>query len=205
MGNEALIDLDYTNTNNIYALKSDDIVTVYLGIRNENLKVMAQKLGLQDVSMIPDKLSDESANYLDLFNITDAQLEYLSTTYGDLIMDNIPDDHYSKQTDATIEKNGTSYTTTSYRLDLSGEEVKQLLLMVLGTAKTDDTTLNLISSKALTLGMTEEKASRENIVHYIDDMMTIANDKEFDDVSFVVYNYKGKNIATEIIVKNQQK
>ena len=51
-----LFNIEYANSNNIYALKSDEIVTAFVGIRNENLKVLAQKLGISDTTKIPDSI-----------------------------------------------------------------------------------------------------------------------------------------------------
>ena len=69
--NQSLFTLEYANSNNIYALKSDEIVTAFLGIENENLKVLAQKLGIYDTSVIPDSIN--FANINEILNITDEE------------------------------------------------------------------------------------------------------------------------------------
>lgn len=205
MGNEALINLDLVKSEKIFALKSDEIVTMYLGLRNENLKVLAQKLGVTDTSLMPDEITLEETDYSELFNLSEQELQHIKDTYGNIILGSIPETNYSKQTSAVIEKNGSSYTTTSYRLDLSGQELKEIEVRILEELKTDSITLNLIASKAKLLGVKEDQIDVEKIANYIDDLITQMDSVTFDDVSFVVYNYKGKNIATEMIVKNVQK
>ena len=70
-----LLNLDYTNSEDIYALKSDEIVTVYLGIRNENLNVLLQKLGISATVTLPDKITP--VNYAELFKLSDEEKEVI--------------------------------------------------------------------------------------------------------------------------------
>ena len=64
--NENLFSLEYVNSNNIYALKSDEIVTAFLGVENSNLKVLAQKLGIIDTKTIPDEIKHKRFDKLKL-------------------------------------------------------------------------------------------------------------------------------------------
>ena len=201
--NATIFNLDYANTDNIYALKSDEIVTVYLGVRNENLKVLLQKLGIEDTSSIPDTITP--INYAELLKISDEELEHINDTYTQVILNNISDDSYSKQTEAVIEKDGVTYNTTSYRLDLSATQISDILANVLNTLKTDSITLNMIVTKAKSLELSEEYTTIEGINNVIDDMLEELQEIEFTDTSFVVYAYKGETIATEILFKNTQK
>jgi len=201
--NATIFNLDYANTDDIYALKSDEIVTVYLGVRNENLKVLFQKLGVTDTSSIPDTITP--INYAELLKISEEEKEHIKQTYTDIIINSISEDSYSKQTEAVIEKDGVSYNTTSYRLDLTGIQISDILVNILNTLKTDSITLNLITTKAKTIGLTEEYTTVDGINDIIDSMITELQETEFTDTSFVVYSYKGQNIATEILIKNTQK
>lgn len=201
--NATIFNLDYNNTDNIYALKSDEIVTVYLGIRNENLQVLLQKLGITNTSSLPNRI--EKINYAELFKFTNEELEHINKTYTNVIVENISEDSYSRQTDAVLQKDGVSYNTTSYRLDLTGIQISEVLVNILNTLKTDSITLNLITTKAKTLGLSEEYTTIDSINGKIDEMISKVQETEFSDISFVVYNYKGETISTEIIVKNEQK
>ena len=48
--NSNIFSLEYANGNNIYALKSDEIVTAFIGIRNEDVDILAEKLGYPEGS-----------------------------------------------------------------------------------------------------------------------------------------------------------
>jgi len=202
-GNTKLLNVEYVNDDDIYALKSDEIVTVYLGVRNENLKVLFQKLGLTDVSGIPDEITP--IDFEEILEISEEEKEHIKQTYTDIIINNISDDSYSKQTGAVIEKDGISYDTTSYRLDLAGSQIMDLLVNVLSTLQTDSITLNLLATKAKLISEENEDITIEDINSMIDDILEDVQEIEFPDISFVVYSYKGDTIATEILIKNEQK
>ena len=44
--NNDIFNVEYANKDKIYALRSNEIVTAFIGIENSNLKVLAQKLGI---------------------------------------------------------------------------------------------------------------------------------------------------------------
>ena len=198
-----LFDVDYVKNDNLYALKSEEIVTAYLGVRNENLKVLFQKLGVQDTSSIPDEIT--ANNYSEILKFSKVDLEHLKETYTNVIANNITSESYSRQTSAVVEIDGASYNTTSYRLDLSSEQIVSILEDVLNTLKTDSITLNLIIEKAKLLGLTDEEITIEDLTSAIDEAISELEQEEFQDISFVVYNYKGETIQAEMIVRNQGK
>lgn len=200
--NATMFNLDYANQDDIYALKSDEIVTMYLGVKNENLNVLLQKLGMDFFSGIPDKI--EPIDYKEMFNISEEERLHIQQTYIAAIINNISKDCYSKQTEAIIENNGVSYNTTSYRLDLTGTQISDILVNLLNTLKTDSITLNLIATKAKLLEL-EEYTTVDEINSAIDDSIQEIQMEEFTDTSFVVYSYKGETIATEILFRNEQK
>ena len=201
----SLFDIKYVQDDDVYALKSDEIVSAYIGVRNKNLKVLAQKLlgsGV-DTSAIPDSI--EAASYADLLSLSEEEKTNILNTYATVIKDSINQNNYSKQTEAVIEKDGVQYKTTSYRVDLSQAEVSSIIVKVLETLKTDNMTLNIISTKMQEMGIAEDEASITNITDQIDSLIDDVTETEFTDTAFVVYAYKGQAIATEVILRNTAK
>lgn len=200
--NTDIFKLEYVQDDNIYALKSDEIVTAYLGVKNENLKVLFQKLGMTDVENIPNEI--ENIDYMELFKFSEEEIENLKETYTPVIENSIIDESYSKQTEAVIQKDGVSYNTTAYRLDLTGEQVSEILVNILNTLKQDSRTLNLIATKANTIS--NEDITIEDINNGIDYILEEIQETEIeDDIAIVVYNYQGETIATELLIKNVSK
>lgn len=204
--NQNLFNLEYANSNNIYALKSDEIVTAFIGVRNENLKVLAQKLGMQDNSNIPDSITP--IDYEDLLNISEEEKQHISDTYLPVIVNNIEKSKYSKQSNIPITKEGVEYNTTAYRLDLTSEDIANISVKLLETLKQDSITLNFIATKAKILNLPEEYTQVNNLTKQIDEQIKKIEDSEKspeNGVSIVVYEEKGQTVLTEIIIKNNVK
>lgn len=202
-----LIDMSYAKSNDIIAIQWEEIVKKYfIGIKNENIKDFAKRLGVQDTSMIPNKL--ESIDYLDLINITDEEKAHILETYLNVISSNIPNQNYTKQKDLVVVKNAVTYNTTAYRLDLSAEEIRNIVVKVLETLKQDSITLNLISTKAKILNLGKEYTEINNLVKEIDKIIKDINSENVDTskgLSITIYEYKGKVLQTEILLKNDAK
>ena len=204
--NQNLFNLEYANSNNIYALKSDEIVTAFIGVRNENLKVLAQKLGMQDNLNIPDSITP--IDYEELLNISEEEKQHISDTYLPVIVNNIEKSKYSKQSNIPITKEGVEYNTTAYRLDLTSEDIANISVKLLETLKQDSITLNFIATKAKILNLPEEYTQVNNLTKQIDEQIKKIEDSEKspeNGVSIVVYEEKGQTVLTEIIVKNNVK
>lgn len=209
-GTQEIFRLDSAKTKDVYALKSDEIVqNAYLGLKNENLKVFLQKIGMQSqaTQMLPDQLEDININE-DLLKISDQEMQHIQETYSTIIVNATKESNYSKQNNVTITLDGQSYNCNSYRLDLTGEEVKSIINQILTELQQDSITLNLISTKAKTLGLSEELTEISTITKAIQNIKSeLIGDLKFFDagLSIVVYESDGKTIALESIIRNQQK
>jgi len=200
--NTDIFKLEYVQDDNIYALKSDEIVTAYLGVKNENLKVLFQKLGVTDVENIPNEI--ENINYMELLKFSKEEIVNLKATYTPVIENSIKSESYSKQTEAVIQKDGVSYTTTAYRLDLTGTQISEILVNILNALKEDSRTLDLIATKLNTIS--NENITIEDVNNGIDYIIEKIQETEImNDIAIVVYNYKGETIATELLIKNVSK
>lgn len=208
-GTQDLFELNAARTNNIYALKSDEIVSnAYVGARNENLKVFAQKLGIESelTQIMPDKLENANVS-TDIFAISEQELKHIQDTYTEVITKMIKEDNFSKENNVTIRVASQEYNCNSYRLDLSGEEVKNIVLEILTQLKQDSITLNFISTKAKILGLSEDYTNINKLTTTIQNYINNINkSKLFENgLSIVVYESDGKAVSTEVILKNEVK
>lgn len=205
--NNNLLDISYAKSNNIIALKWEEIVKKYfIGIENENIQDFVKRLGVQNADMIPNKIED--IDYLDLITITEEEKAHIFETYSNVIINNIPKQNYTKQKDSAILKDGITYNTTAYRLDLTQEEIRNIEVKVLQTLKEDSITLNLIATKAKVLGLGEDYTKVNNLVKQIDEVINNINSTKIDaskGLSIVFYEYQGKVLQTEIMLKNYMK
>lgn len=204
--NQKIFTLEYANSNNIYALKSDEIVTAFIGIENENLKVLAQKFGITDTTNIPDSI--DTTNLRDKIVISDEEKAHITNTYSAVLMQSIPKDAFTKEKDLSAMKKDIAYITTAYRLTLNAQELKQIEIALLETLKQDSITLNLIATNAKALGLDEDYTHVNSITNIIDELITeINNEEDISDagISIMIYVDKGQVVLTEIIARNEIK
>lgn len=204
--NQNLFTLEYANSNNIYALKSDEIVTAFLGIENDNLKILAQKLGIQDTLFIPNSLNRVKIS--EVLNLTDEEKAHITETYINVLIQNINKDNFSKEPNIAVNKENVTYNATGYRLNLNLKELKQIGIALLQTLKEDSITLNIITTKAKLLGLDEKYTQINNLTNEIEKQIkTISNSNTAleNGLSIVVYVDKQEVVLTEIIFSNEIK
>ena len=199
-------DITYARSNDILAIKWEEVVQKYfVGIKNENLKVFAQKLGIRDTSYIPDSIDLDFSN--NMYKITKQEKEHIYETYFKVIKDSIPTEKFSKQNNMSILHNDVAVDTTAYRVDLNQSDVKNVLINVLQTLKEDSITLNILASNLSTLNL-EDYSNVNDLVNQIDTLIEKINKENNDDskgLSIILYENGGKIIQTEIIFTNELK
>lgn len=204
--NQDIFSLEYANSNNIHALKSEEIVTGFLGIENENLKVLAQKMGISDTSKIPNNIQSIALN--SVFSMTEEEKQHIQDTYLPVLEEQIAKEKFSKEKNLVMSREGVNYNTTAYRLTLNAEEVKQIAIALLQVLKQDSITLDRIATKAKALGLNENDISINQLTNEIQNQINTiqnANTNIEEGISIAVYVDQGNVITTEIIVRNQFK
>ncbi len=205
--NQEIFKLEYANTDNIYALKSDEVVTAFIGVENQNLKVLAQKLGITNTSNIPNNVAS-ILNLGEILNLTEDEKAHIYETYMQVLEQNIEKSSFTKNKDIAISRDGVVYNTTGYRLELTNSELKQIEINLLQTLKQDSITLNLITTKAKTFNLEEKYTQISTLTQEIDSLInkiSSENTNLQEGIIITVYVEKGKVITTEIIYKNEIK
>lgn len=140
--NQNIITIRYLKDSDIYGLKVDNIVNKYLALENTNLKGFFTKLGVKDVSKIPNAIPQVKLE--ELLSIDKETLSSIKTTYGNVITDKLDSNNFFKIVN--------SDKTVTIELSLTEQEVANIERALLETLKNDDNTLNLIINKAKILG-----------------------------------------------------
>ena len=146
-----------------------------------NLKQLFQKFGV-DATNIPDRI--EVLDVYELLNLDEETLKHIETTYTDTIMQNIPEESYSVEKNVNVNINGQSKTTNQYKLALTQEQVKTILIKMYETLRSDDKVLDLIVSKYdviaqpyRLMGNTMiQQISKEDLVERLDETIEQLND-----------------------------
>ena len=140
-GTNDLLKASYVNSGDVYAIKCDDILGLYMGFKDSGFKEYAQKLGLSedDIKKIPDSINFEGIYQLS--DLTDEQKKYIIETYSKVIFDSIPEDKFSKLNGSQITVGDKTYSANAYTLNLSGSEIKQIIINCLTALQQDNTSL----------------------------------------------------------------
>ena len=197
--NQNILTLKYIRDDNTYALGADNILAKYVAVENANLKELFTKLGVEDVSAIPDSISTN--NFEELLKIDDQTLETLTKTYYSVLDNNINDVNYFK----TKNADGTE----AIGISLSEQEVAQLIKTVLETAKNDTVLLNLIVNKAQLIGYNEITAETiqtgiQNLLDEMTDIASLSSNSDFVKLSLYKRDKQVIGLQFETKVEGEQ-
>lgn len=198
-GEADTLTVSYINSDDVYAIKCDDIMPNYIGIRNNELNKFMQNMGVTDVTKIPSSINFEMIS--DISDITDEQKQHIINTYFKVIQDSISKEKFTKlgKKEITIENN--SYNANTYKVELDSSTLKQIAVNCLTTLKDDNATLVVLSNKFTILGLEEEYTDITKLSEKINNILTKIqqdNSNNVENMAITVYESKGKTIRTEI-------
>lgn len=199
-GDIDLFQVSYINCDDIYAIKCDEVFANYVGVKNSGLKELAAKYEVNNIEGIPDNI--DINQYITSLEITDAQKQHILDTYFPIITNNILDNQYTKINE-NIQISGNSYAANVYKVQLTGENVKQIIISCLNTLKTDTETLVLISNKLSTLGFGIEYTDIVNLTSKIDELISqIQQTTMEDNMNIFIYESNESTIRTIVEIEN---
>lgn len=193
--NQNIVTLRYLRDANMYGIGADNILAKYLAVENANLKDLFTKIGVEDVSGLPDSIP---TNYKEILKIDEVTLNKLKETYGTLIYNNISKEKFYKVNNQD--------KTETIGMSLTEEEVLNLLKLILETAKNDTALIDLIINKAELLNynnITIENIQTE-IQKIIDDLQI--DDSTNNGVNTISDSFRvsAKPLKLELIKKDQK-
>ncbi len=208
-GEADLLKVSYINSDDVYAIKCDDIMSNYIGIRNNELKKFAQNMGMAEANTqnIPDSI--DLVGISNIGKITEEQKQHIIDTYSKVILENIPKEKFTKLNKAQISVDGIKYETNVYQLTIDENTLKQIIINCLTTLKDDNSTLVMISNKLSTLGLGSEYSDITKLSEIIGNLATqMQNENETSEnnaMTITVYENKGRTVRTEIELINEGK
>lgn len=207
--NKSQIDIDLKNDNDSilkvqglknadkYAFKSDPIANGYIGIENNKLDELAEKLNL-NIANIPNKIEITKG---DFENNKKKILSKLQEEYLPIIKNKFTEDKYSKEKNISIKVGDIEYTkATKLILSTDGEELKELLTELLEKAENDDELIEKMITYSID-GYSDEikeqyKKQLTSIKESLDELDGTGS------VNINTYIEKDKVIKTEIVFED---
>ena len=173
---------DYYLINN--NLLSDD----YIGFKNDNLKQLAQKFGITNTDLIPNKIKD--VDYSELFSLEKGEMRHILWKYIPICRKYVKNKHYIKETNIQIDDKKMDL----YKLELTEKQIDELAIDLLKQLSNDEKTLGIISNKAKMFDEMNRYSNTENIKNDINKLIDYLNNKEVaDNIFLTIIIYKSEN------------
>lgn len=199
-GDLDIFNVSYINSGDIYAIKCDDVTPTYIGISNSNLQELATKYKLEFAEFVPNAINVTELD--SLLDFTPEQEKHLIDTYMTIIINNIQEEQYTKNEEKIkIEEN--TYNANVYSLQLSVQNIKQILIHCLNNLKSDNETLTLLSNKFSSLQFGAEYTDKSNLTTKITELIKKIEEMNIQNEMYIkVYEVNGDTIRTVMEIPN---
>lgn len=203
-------DTNIIKDDNYILIKNDKTKLGYIGFKNENLKQLAKKLGLANTEFIPNKIQE--IDFFELLSLSDDEGKYILKKYVPICR------KYVKNKDYTIEKNVEGKETNLYKVQVSNEQLKNIMINILEELENDEITLEIISNKIKVMDSENDYTSIDKIKSKINEfkekieqlkttnenflsIIIYKNANNVEKIEIIVED--GRNISIEMINENK--
>lgn len=179
------------NGNNL--VTSTPIINMYLGIDNNDLKQLGQKLGAEDVSKIPN--SAGRFTIADLMNITDEEKTELKQILEKIYNTQISQGEFHHIKNKSIEIDTKQVTANGYSVTLTKDQYQNTIIALLNEISNNDRILNMILKK---IDMVDLKTdiTLDNLKEQIQNSINQINISS--GITLQVYEVNGKLVRMQI-------
>ncbi len=196
-GQETLEKISLIRNKNRLGFSCDDITQGYVVIENTDLKRIAKNFGIEGTLLIPNQL--KTFNIDKIFETTKVEKTKLQDCLN-IMKNNVPTTAYKKEGRKKVKINDETYSTNAYSLTLDTKESANLQINLLTKISQDSILMDYLTSKCVLLNLNEEYTNinslNELMKNKIEELKKDNNNAK--PINMVVYEYKQKNIRTEI-------
>lgn len=204
------------NYQNIQILQNEDVLAGVEYIQEEALSGIRLNGIKQFLSTnIQDESDNEiqliynlaNTNFIELLKITSEELRTLEDKYVNIIIENISNASYSKQSDVVLEINEEKYNTDAYSLTITKEQFNNIYIKILQEIKQDEIILsklekvdNAINTFYQLIQDADTSILRQKFIQKVEDTIeeiqssNIGNDQR----TITVYETDGRAISLAI-------
>lgn len=185
---EEYLESEIIKENGIYGIRFSDVAKQFIGIKNDqNLEEVSKDIGIDSIYLntLMNIIDGTQSASEEVISKQDA--ENLKDKYLKIVTDAITNGTFSKQTKAMITYNNTTTKTNAYMVSLSSQQVENMIIQILNTAKSDTTLLdkfsNFINEDIITTQLDEQ-------------IRKITEEYEIPSLKITVYENGKKTIRT---------
>lgn len=187
---EEYLESEIIKEKDVYGVRFSDVAKQFIGVKNDqNLEETAKDIGIDSIYLntimnIIDGTQSASEEVISTQNAEDLKSKYMK-----ILTDSIAKGTFSKQKKAMITYNNATTKTNAYTVSLSSQQVENMLIQILNTAKSDTTLLDKFSSFV----------DEEDINAQIDEQIRkITEEYEIPTLKITVYENSKKTIRTVV-------
>lgn len=177
--------INYRRLDTEIGLQTDYVGNKYIVLDTENTSSLANSSETQEIET--DISGLEKITQL---NISGTEKDQIVDTYIKVLTDNLTADKFSKITDSN---------KTGYKLQLSGEDIKNILIQLLETLKNDQTTLDKLNEY-----LKEQKNSAKITSSDIDREIKDINSQDLENEKFEITLYVARGKINDIIIETNE-
>ena len=183
---------NYKQDEDVYGLQADAISPAYIAFENNNLQEFAQKLGVTDVSSIPNKIEFKEIQSL---KFTDEEKTHIVEQYVMPAFDRFTDDKFSREENAD--------GSVTYVLSVTNIELRDTAVQMLETLKNDTMLLNKINSIIQeTSQMFGEDSTEQSqlTAEQIDQAITSLNEEDLKELMFQIGITQSNGVTSRLSI-----
>jgi len=194
-----LFELKYAHDNDLYAITSAEVINKYLTFENNNLKALATKYGITDVTNIPDKI--EIQDYSQVFTITEEEMAYILQNYGNIFNTQITKEDFYHNKGIITNIGDNQVKANCYGLNISKEDSKNIINTILNKLEEDNQILNAIVNRVKTVDSSIELTTQDLKDAISELIVEFEENAELQDITVEVYESEGKLV--KLVIKSE--
>ena len=180
-----------------FGFYSSDVSSGYIIADNKELKRIAQDFGIQNVTFFPNEVRNIGISKM--LETTKIEKSHINKTVS-IIKNKVPQTAYSKEGRKKVTIKDKAYGATAYKLTLNAADNASLQIAMLEKMSTDSILMDYLTSKFKYFNLEDKYTSinslNNEMQQRIEDLKK--NPNMAGKLEIVVYEYKQKNIRTEI-------
>lgn len=189
---EEYLEIEGIKEDDVYGIRFTDVFRQFISVRNdEEIMQVPNNIEL-DPEMLQTVFSIIEGNYSVMDSIiTKEEANTLKERYMNIVLENVQNATYTSQKKAMITLNNNTVKVNSYGLELSSDQVQNLIVQILNNIKTDDIIIDKLEKYNLT--------DREEFENQIDEILeNLGIDQKIPSIKITVYEQNGITVRTTI-------
>lgn len=192
--NKEVLEAEYVKDENDIGIRFTDLynqfTTTEMGKVKETLKVF--EMSEEQSKKIPEVI-DFDVNYKSKIMFTEEEKKKTTEKYGDLLVQNVSKDKFTKQVKSHVTINGKNVQANIYMMTLPKEEMNRIYVKILENMKDDEIILSKLES-------IDEK-TKAKYVRDLEKKIDFINKNNvgMEEYKILVYENEGKTIKVEFM------